>query len=137
MIFAKSETNGRRVDLLKHTMDVIDQCDSIALTFDLKLEETMILKICAGLHDIGKVLPSFQKTINNTDIPDYTNHVMDLKLPHNYFSIFFINKKKILDLLKNLKQSGNLKLDEEYYLKTILNAVTFHHWRENSIVQII
>jgi CRISPR-associated endonuclease/helicase Cas3 len=141
LILAKSkrDKNDEIITLSKHTKNVIEQIDVIIEKNNIFGLKKIILQLSAGLHDIGKVLPNFQKTMHKKLVLSYENEfdnkeIYDFKIPHNYFSLLFINKKKILELIEQLNNKEfeeNLKSAD--YLKMILNAVAFHHWRETSI----
>jgi CRISPR-associated endonuclease Cas3-HD len=117
----------------------MEQATIISQTNQFSQRRHQILQLCAGLHDLGKILPSFQSQMNQyAHLPNKEEYkdtaVYNLKIPHNYFSLFFIDKIKILEILQfSQKKKENQELSNEDELKIILNAVGFHHWRENSI----
>jgi len=69
------------------------------------------------LHDIGKVLPKFQR--NKIGNKDYQPFDVEIDLDHSIFSTMLINKNELL------KELGN-----EDYANFALSAVVFHHWRD-------
>jgi CRISPR-associated endonuclease/helicase Cas3 len=141
MLLAKSKPDktGKYISLNQHTKDVMEQAKLISQTNQFSERQHQILQFCAGMHDLGKILPSFQRQMNQYALlpnkQEYNNiSVYDLKIPHNYFSLFFIDKTKILEILQLSQKKKELQeLSNEDELKIILNAVGFHHWRENSI----
>ena len=112
-VWAKS--NG--VKLHEHINHILNAFDKIAD----KLEDEGIkkaVKLSIGLHDLGKVLPSFQVDI----LGNATYEPFDViyTIPHSLFSLFFINKDEMKNIVNN-----------EDHVNFILSAVAYHHWRDN------
>jgi CRISPR-associated endonuclease/helicase Cas3 len=116
-ILAKSSKKGDTQILLKeHTKDVLNVIE--------KLKEKLgplydYVRVSAIFHDIGKALPYFQIRVmkNNKYSP---NHPL-INVPHSIFSVLLLNK----DELQNKKNISN------EYVKLILSAIAYHHWRES------
>lgn len=105
-ILAKS--NG--LTLLEHTRDVLMACEEICKKISSvpqKFED--LLKLAAFYHDLGKVIPSFQKKVGGQKP---TNDI-----PHSFVSVVFIPKELLL------------KLGDD--AKILLSAVVYHHWRDS------
>jgi len=115
-ILAKSSKKGDTQILLReHTKDV-----SIVLENLKKLIPDDLYKyvyMSATFHDLGKGLPYFQIRVmkNNKYSP---NHPL-INVPHSIFSVLLLNKD---ELQKNISNE---------YVKLILSAIAYHHWREN------
>lgn len=80
-----------------------------------------VLKLAAFLHDLGKVSPAFQRSLGNKAIRDsYLDFWESFPgVRHNVFSLFFINKRKVLEVCE-----GN-----EVVARVLLSAVALHHWK--------
>ncbi|MCM8803193.1 MAG: CRISPR-associated helicase Cas3' [Candidatus Omnitrophica bacterium] len=92
-----------------------------------KSEFLILLELVATYHDMGKISPRFQNTVHNPDFP-YTDVMNFPDVPHSFLSPAFFNKEKIKNF-KNL--AGFLGFNWREFLKIVLSAVAFHHWREN------
>lgn len=118
-ILAKSLTR-ERITLSKHTKDVILAFDFLKRATNVfvnneKLKEAV--KIAIYLHDLGKVLPSFQiKTLRNINYEPYDIYY---EVPHSLFSIFWVNDNKLRE-----------KLGEDYF-NYVISAIAYHHWRDS------
>jgi len=107
-ILAKSHKN---ITLKKHIEDLITALNNIDRYIPENLKE--VIKIAIILHDIGKVLPSFQiKELGNKE---YIPWDVAYEIPHSLFSVFLIDLEQI-----------NTK-----YKSFITSAIAYHHWREN------
>ncbi len=103
------------VTLSKHISDLFKTFKNIENKIPEKLRE--FIKMALFLHDLGKVLPSFQiKRMNNKN---YEPWDLIYEIPHSLFSIFLINKEKLREKLKN-----------DDYFNFIISAIAYHHWRE-------
>ncbi len=81
-----------------------------------------LLKLAAFFYDLGKVSQIFQKKIGNEN---YKINVFPENLPdirHNIFSLFFIDKRRLKEILNEYKK------DESLYT-ILLSAIAFHHWK--------
>lgn len=108
-VLAKSKKCG--VTLREHVEDVLRAAERMDLPSDLKeLLEKAIL-----YHDLGKVLPSFQKKVGNDEFSILDGNYRDI--PHSFASVVFIPK----GLLSELKDEA----------KILLSAVVYHHWRDS------
>ncbi|WPX08951.1 CRISPR-associated helicase/endonuclease Cas3 [Anaerocellum danielii] len=126
-IWAKAyekEQEKRIVSLLQHTLDVMNafnvlknKNEKIKGIFrkDGRLEKS--IKVSIFLHDIGKVLPSFQLIAMGNK--EYELQDVLYEIPHSLFSLFWINKDKL-----------KMEFGEEYS-NYIISAVAYHHWRES------
>ncbi len=138
-IIAKSKKDEKDeiITLNKHTINVFEQMDEIVTINEITGLRRLLMLLTALLHDLGKVLPDFQKTMfKKLDLPydnQFKEAVYDFKMPHNYFSLFFINKSKLLGFIKERNKESESIFSSEDLLKMVLNAVAFHHWRESSI----
>lgn len=138
-IVAKSKKNGKDevITLNKHTINVFKQMDEIVTINEITGLRRLLMLLTALLHDLGKVLPDFQKTMfKKLDLPydnQFKEAVYNFKMPHNYCSLFFINKAKLLGFIKERNKESESIFSSEDLLKMVLNAVAFHHWRESSI----
>ena len=77
-----------------------------------------ILKICAFLHDIGKVHPGFQYRMGNT-IEDILKWFGTLEGLHSFVSTLLFSPERLTEF-------GIDRSD----LSTIYSAVAYHHWRD-------
>lgn len=75
-----------------------------------------IIEYSIFCHDLGKVSPSFQVLLKNTE---YNPKVPFPDLPHSIFSLIWINDKKIRSIIP--------KED----IKLFYSSIAFHHWRDN------
>lgn len=118
-ILAKSLTR-EKITLSSHTKDVILAFDFLKKTTNfLENEKTLMeaIRIAIYLHDLGKVLPSFQvKTLRNVNYEPYDIYY---EVPHSLFSVFWVNKNKLIE-----------KLGEDYF-NYVISAIAYHHWRDN------
>lgn len=126
-IWAKAyekDQEKRIIYLSQHTWDVMNAFDILRkknrkINDDLckcdKLNKA--INVAIFLHDIGKVLPSFQlKALGNKE---YEPQDVVFEIPHSLFSIFWINQDELKE-----------EFGEEYF-NFIISAVAYHHWREN------
>lgn len=117
------------ITLSEHIQDVLDTflylCKFLPKSkLPNTLKQLIILSI--QYHDIGKVLPYFQRKIiqnkNYYPFEIYTN------IPHSLLSALMVN----VDELKNtVAEIINDKENEETYTKYVLSTIAYHHWREN------
>jgi len=121
-IWAKAyekDQEKRRIFLSQHTLDVMNAFDVLREKVKNMNSDKLNKAINAAifLHDVGKVLPSFQlKALGNKE---YEPQDVVFEIPHSLFSLFWINQ----DELK--KEFG------EEYFNFIISAVAYHHWRNN------
>ncbi len=112
-VWAKS--NGVR--LHEHINHILKAFEKIVNKLENEnTKEAVRLSIC--LHDLGKVLPSFQvAALGNKD---YKPSDVVYEIPHSLFSLFFIDKEELRKVVQN-----------EDYVNFILSAVAYHHWRDS------
>jgi CRISPR-associated endonuclease/helicase Cas3 len=119
----------RIISLPKHIKDVLEVFYHLSnflpeSKLSKKLKQLIILSI--QYHDIGKVLPYFQRKI----IKNESYHPFEIytNIPHSLLSALMVN----VDELKNtIAGIINDKENEETYTKYVLSAIAYHHWREN------
>ncbi|WAM33737.1 CRISPR-associated helicase/endonuclease Cas3 [Caldicellulosiruptor morganii] len=118
-IWAKSsydDINKQTITLSKHVSDVLEVFKNI----EIKIKNKSLIdatKIAIYLHDLGKVLPSFQIKVLKNKM--YQPWDICYEVPHSLFSIFWIDINKLKE-----------KLNGEDYLNFVISAVAYHHWRE-------
>ncbi len=138
-IIAKSKKNANNeiITLNRHTKNVFDQMNKIVTKNEITGLRRVLMLLIVLLHDLGKVLPDFQLTMfKKLDLPyekRFKEAAYGFKMPHNYFSLFFINKAKLLEFIEERNKESEPAFSSEDLLKMVLNAVAFHHWRESSI----
>ena len=113
------DKNREKITLSRHTSDVLEVFENIRKKLNEDNSSGLVeaTKAAIFLHDLGKVLPSFQiKTLGNKE---YQPQDVVYDVPHSLFSIFWIDK----DELKN-------KFGDDYF-NFIISAVAYHHWRES------
>ena len=129
-IWAKKPKDGKVITLRRHIEDSLDNLYKFREKLSEKLgskenieKNTLfeLLKYAVFLHDLGKVSPQFQKTLENTNSYEKLKELLDIKIRHNLLSLFFVNKEKVKEICKN---------DESLFC-TLLSSVAFHHWRED------
>lgn len=109
------------ITLSEHTNHLLEKFDQIKNR--LKPELHQPVKLAIQLHDIGKVLPHFQrKRLGNIN---YQPFDVSIDIYHSIFSVLLINKN---ELKKELLNSGYNVDDFE---KFIQSAVAFHHWKDS------
>ncbi|MGB4644384.1 MAG: CRISPR-associated helicase Cas3' [Dictyoglomaceae bacterium] len=118
-IWAKSCGESKeKITLSKHTSDALEAFENIKKKLneeDSNLIEAV--KFAIFLHDLGKVLPSFQiKSLGNKYYEPWDIYY---EVPHSLFSIFWIDRDKL-----------KAKFGEDYF-NFIISAIAYHHWREN------
>ncbi len=116
-ILAKSfKKDGEKITLSRHTSDILKAFEHIEHKVE-KEELKEAIKITIFLHDLGKVLPTFQiKALKNKE---YEPFDIMYEIPHSIFSVFWIKKEEL-----------KRKFGEEYF-NFIVSAIAYHHWREN------
>jgi CRISPR-associated endonuclease/helicase Cas3 len=126
-IWAKRPKDASIITLREHTKDLLDNLENLcekmpeSLGNISKNDLFRLLKYTCFFHDLGKVSPSFQKLLGNTDYYNKYNKYLDTKIRHNILSLFFINKEKVKEICDS----------NEALYSTLLSAVAFHHWRED------
>lgn len=120
-IWAKSRASGgsQPVSLAEHTRDVLRVFEKLSSKVKDLSEVIRIAIVC---HDLGKVLPAFQiRTLGKKDYEPYPpyHHV-----PHSLFSVLWINSEKLRERIENRNS------DPDTYVRFVLSAVAYHHWRE-------
>jgi len=126
-IWAKKPKDGKVITLKQHTKDLLDDLEKLREKLPEKLgnieKNTLfdLLKYAVFFHDLGKVSPSFQKNLENTNYYEELKELLDIDIRHNILSLFFINKNKVEEICKN---------DESLFC-TLLSSVAFHHWRKD------
>ncbi|KYO67338.1 CRISPR-associated helicase/endonuclease Cas3 [Thermovenabulum gondwanense] len=120
-ILAKSHVkDGKKVTLSKHTSDVLKVFENIKRKLNKINSADLIeaIEIAIFLHDLGKVLPSFQiKSLGNKHYKPWDIYH---EIPHSLFSVFWVDKDKL-----------KAKFNNENYLNFIISSIAYHHWREN------
>lgn len=122
-------TKDRIVTLVQHIQDVLNAFNHLTdITPKNVLPEELIklIEITIQYHDIGKVLPYFQrKTIKNES---YLPFDVFVNIPHSIFSSLMIDmvklEEKVFEILNDRQKS-------QTYVRYIVSAVAYHHWREN------
>lgn len=124
-IWAKSKIEDKEISLSRHINDVLAVFHCLSLNVKSEALREFI-KIVIEYHDAGKVLPYFQwKTLGNNEYEPfevYTN------IPHSILSALLVDIPKLKEQLKN-QIADQQKV--ETYIKYILSAIAYHHWREN------
>jgi len=113
------DKNREKITLSRHTSDALEVFENIQKKLSEDNNNSLVeaTKAAILLHDLGKVLPSFQiKSLGNKE---YQPQDVVYDVPHSLFSIFWIDK----DELKN-------KFGDDYF-NFIISAVAYHHWRES------
>ncbi len=125
-IYAKSEINGKRVTLDQHINDTLHALYCLMCNVNKFNYLKPYIEIVLTYHDVGKVLPYFQrKTINNEEYKPFDVYA---NVPHSLFSALMVDPdelKKYLD--QQLPYTGK----SETYVHFILSAIAYHHWRDN------
>ena len=128
-IWAKS----KEITLRCHTKDLLNELkefrEKISNNKKINEKEKLfksleLLKYAIFFHDLGKVSPKFQKRIGNTNYPDLIEDFPDIR--HNILSLFFINKKKVREILREICDDN----DESLY-SILISSVAFHHWTKH------
>lgn len=124
-IWAKSSerASSTPVRLSEHIKDLLEVFDHLKEHVESDLRE--IIKLAIICHDFGKVLPAFQiRALKNKSYePSYPYY----NVPHSLFSVLWIDLDKLREHIKDSEQ------DQEDYLRFVLSAVAYHHWREEFI----
>jgi len=113
MLLAKS--NG--TSLRQHTLHLLEHAMEVRSTAG----QNKTLLVACALHDLGKVHPGFQALLGNPEFPKKEKPTEIL--PHNLFSLLFIDKKHLLSSLGG----------DTLGFRNLLNAVAFHHWRPRMV----
>ncbi len=129
-IWAKSKIGDKEISLWRHINDVSEVFQFLSPNVksdNIKSESLReIIKNVIEYHDAGKVLPYFQrKTLGNISYEPfevYTN------IPHSILSALLVDIPKLQEQLKN-QFADQQKV--ETYIKYILSAIAYHHWRES------
>jgi len=129
-IWAKSKIGDKEISLWRHINDVSEVFQFLSPNVksdNIKSESLReIIKNVIEYHDAGKVLPYFQrKTLGNISYEPfevYTN------IPHSILSALLVDIPKLQEQLKN-EFADQQKV--ETYIKYILSAIAYHHWRES------
>ncbi len=117
MIWAKSfKKNESPITLSQHTKDILSAFENIKDKIPSCLH--LPIKIAILYHDFGKVIPKFQ--IEKLGNKNYEPFDVIYEIPHSIFSIFWIDEKKLKEVLNN-----------EELINFIISAVAYHHWRES------
>src|SRR5690554_2731655 len=130
IIWAKSKENkntNQPFTLSEHTNDVFKAFESLKENVAEELHP--LIKLSIFLHDLGKCHPRFQ--LFSLKNKNYKPFDLSSNIYHSIFSVLWIDQNKLKDILKELV-SGRT----EDYLKIILSAVAYHHWKasiENQI----
>ncbi|MCM8809864.1 MAG: CRISPR-associated helicase Cas3' [Candidatus Omnitrophica bacterium] len=119
----KIDSNNNReiiITLSEHINHILEKFDQ--LKNKLKPELHKPIELAIQLHDIGKVLPYFQR--KNLGNLNYKPFDVSVEIYHSILSVLFINKN---ELKRELLNHGINDSDIE---KFILSAVAFHHWKD-------
>ncbi len=112
-VWAKSDG----VKLREHINHILQAFEKIASKLENENTKKAV-KLSIYLHDLGKVLPSFQvAALGNKH---YKPFDVVYEIPHSLFSLFFIDKEELKNIIQN-----------EDYVNFILSAVAYHHWRDS------
>ncbi len=124
-IWGKSKINEKEISLSQHIGDVLEVFQHLEKHVTQELKE--LIKIVIEYHDAGKVLPYFQrKTLKNDSYQPfevYTN------IPHSILSALLVDEKALKEHLNKIFEGNQEKV--EIYLRYVLSAIAYHHWREN------
>ncbi|MEM4722089.1 MAG: CRISPR-associated endonuclease Cas3'', partial [Candidatus Methanomethylicaceae archaeon] len=125
-IWAKSSGrgSGTPIRLSEHIKDVLEAFEELkGYVRNSQLGE--LIKLAIVCHDLGKVSPAFQTQAmkNNSYEPSYPYH----NVPHSLFSVLWIDRDKLREHIRNSEQ------EQEDYLRFVLSAVAYHHWREDFV----
>ncbi|MEN3042357.1 MAG: CRISPR-associated endonuclease Cas3'' [Fervidobacterium sp.] len=100
MIYAKSNP---KETLKEHTQKLIDNLEILKKIYQNRLKKTQefweLLKFAAFYHDFGKIDPVFQNKIRNKigePTLQESPKKQEKEIPHNYLSIIFLDKEKII-----------------------------------------
>ncbi len=113
-ILAKSKNN---ISLKKHTLGLLEQLKALIDKIHGLKEYESLLKLAVFAHDIGKVSPSFQISLNNWN---YKPRPLFPDVPHSLFSLVWIDENRL-----------ERAISDEFDRRILLSAIAFHHWRNN------
>lgn len=126
-IWAKSRerSSGTPVRLYEHIRDVLKIFDQIKCYSGIpKRYLCELIRLAIVCHDFGKTLPAFQiRTLKNGS---YTPSYPYYDVPHSLFSVLWIDSEKLQEEISKYIEQG-----QEDYVRLILCAVAYHHWRED------
>jgi len=146
-ILAKSEINGKKITLRDHTKNLIDNTEKLINNinqnlgsnnkdhFLIKNQDSLkkLLKYACFFHDLGKVSLHFQiEVLKNKSFEEvlkyrnFNNTNSFPKIRHNILSLFFINKQKVKQKVKEICNNN-----DEIYYSIFISSVAFHHWRKD------
>lgn len=123
-IWGKSKNEEIEISLADHIKDVLTVFRFLS---DKIKDENLkkLIEIVIKYHDAGKVLPYFQrKTLGNKTYQPfevYTN------IPHSLLSTLLVDQDALKEELKSIIPDELI----DTYIKYILSAIAYHHWREN------
>lgn len=116
-IWAKSD----KTELKKHIKDILEIFEIIKTHEKIgsRIDPQLYFSIRLAIfyHDFGKVLPKFQISVVGNK--DYEPFDIIHDIPHSLFSIFWIDRNKLTEKLKNEKM-----------VEMIISSVAYHHWRD-------
>ncbi len=128
-IWAKSRASegSQPVSLAEHTRDVLRFFEELrSKVKDLSEDLSEVIRIAIVCHDLGKVLPAFQiRTLGNKSYEPYSPYQ---HVPHSLFSVLWVKPEKLRERIG--KAIGQKDLDPDTYVRFVLSAVAYHHWRE-------
>lgn len=123
------ETDDKIVTLTEHIKDVQGAFNHLSKSLPqgkLSTALQQLITLSIQYHDIGKVLPYFQiKTIKNKE---YQPFEVYCNIPHSILSALMVDIDNLENRICEIAEFKDLK---STYVKYVLSAIAYHHWREN------
>ncbi len=136
---AKILAKDTGITLREHTEDVKEAARCLfSRVGDVPNYVREAVEFAVRYHDVGKVLPHFQREkLHNEEYPITGGE--EFKVPHSLFSVFFVPEDRLGSLAEKVLERLPLETDDETVRhrrketieKILLSAIAFHHWREN------
>ncbi len=111
----QSGKDQKIIGLCEHTKHLLDKFEELKDFVPPVLHKP--IKMAIYLHDIGKVLPFFQR--RRLGNKDYSPFDVEIDIEHSILSVLLVNKEEL-----------NNQIQNDDYFKFILSAIAFHHWRD-------